>query len=204
MAEKKSLVPVLTSNTGPGVTIDALYDKTNAWRAFDGSNTTDWGWLEGYYANVVYIKFNKPILLQEITVGVSSYGYTDINKIEINVDGKRQEFTASLTWTSPKIQTFTLTKPLSGKTVAITITNTVTKYKGVAEITLFGSSAELFLIEMNKKMYTIVDGNMTRISETDNYTADTFMKYGIDKDVIVKNMHLIKGTGDGFKLHTLS
>lgn len=204
MAEKKNLVPVLTSNIGPGITINALYDKANAWRAFDGNTNADWQWLEGYATNVLYVTFDKPIILQEIRISVTSYGYTDISRIVIDVDGKRQEFPASLTWTSPKTQAFILTTPLVGKMASITIVNSTTKYKGIGEVVLLGSTAELFLIEINKKMYTIVDGNMTRISETDNYTADTFMKYGIDKDVIIKNMNLIKGTGDGFKLHTLS
>lgn len=204
MAEKISLVPALTTNTGPGVTIDALYDKSNAWVAFDGKPTSDWTWKEGYYDNVAYVKFDKPISLQEITIQITSYGYTSINKIAINVDSKREEFPCLLSWTSPRTQLFKLSKPMVGKTVAITIYNTTSQYKGISEIKLFGTSAELFLVEIDRKMYTVVDGNMTRISENTEYTTETFMKYGIDKDTITKNINLIKGTGDGFKLHTLN
>ncbi len=205
MATLESLVPKLSSGYNPDVVVTG--NGSNPWKAFDGNwNDSDnsYAWSLAYSGdNTVVLTFTKPVIVYEFHVTTGYYEYTNINKIVIDVDGVRQTFSTSLDWRDHlKTTVFKLTKPLTGTKVTLIFTATDAR-SHIQEIKLLGAR-ELCLIEMDNKIFSLIDNKFTVVSETTSFDVATYRKYAFPLVALDATMlEKIKTMSDRFKIHTI-
>lgn len=206
MASLERLVPTLTSNYGPGVTIVSA-SGSNAWRAFDDnwndSNGT-YAWALAYSGdNTLNLKFDKPVTVFDFDVTTGYYEYTKITNIAIVVDGARYSFSTNLAWQDHlKTTKFKLPTPLRGTNVSLVFTaGDARSY--IQEIKLWGAR-EFCLIEMDNKIFSLIDNKFTVVSETSSFDVATYKKYAFPLVLLdTTMMEKIKTMSDRFKIHSL-
>lgn len=205
MATLESLVPTLTSSSGPGVSVTG--HGTNAWKAFDNNwdnNNGTYAWQLAYNGdNMIVVTFTKPVIVFEFDVTTGYHEFTDINKVVIDVDGVRQTFSAAINWRDHlKTTKFTLTTPLVGKKVTLIFTATDAR-SYIQEIKLWGAR-DLCLIEMDNKIFSLIDNKFTVVSETTSFDIATYNKYAFPLVSLDSSMmEKIKTMSDRFKIHII-
>lgn len=202
--EPINLVPKLTGPTGPGVKV-VSFSGENGWRAFDRllvSNSETYAWYVGGNGwRSLTLEFDSTVTVTEFIVQVGYAGLTNISKESITVDGVTENFSTSISYTTNIVNyRFTLTKPLRGKRVVLQFyTNNSSTY--IQEILLMGYPST-GVIGIEGKLFSIINGKLTLISETDDYTLD-LEKSSASLYDIATNMSSIQSVTDRFSLQTI-
>lgn len=209
--ELESLVPILTSNETKElkITTTTPYENYPGWSSFDGLPTSPgWYWTSGKgqgKVNAITITFKDVVELREFVIYKHSYGTGDITQIIVTVDGKQQSFATNIKWNTTvdnRTHKFKLTQPLRGKSITLTFTST-SESTCIEQITLLGFKSGKVLVEMNGKLYSVVNEKLTLVEETNNTSIELFQEYGIKINDIISYMSLIKNIDESFKIHTL-
>lgn len=207
-----SLVPALTDYKGKGVTIAASSEGSAyaAWKAFDTSITpaNTWGWEDTAKIAWITITFDTPVILDSIRLKTNGNGFTEIRYIRLYVDGVETDiFSSKLAWWTNNggvmDESHRPSSPRTGKRIQLTF-EAVRDRNFIAEIQLMGyANSNKSLLEIDHKMYTIVNGNMLRVNESSEYPIDTFTTHSMEIKDMPSNMEAIKNTGESFKIHTI-